>query len=130
VEEIVKVIHQKYFYSKRMNRNRDPEFLERINGVFICFVATIIRHCLKMWRSGEYLDDGPDFKYETACRKCTQVLWQSGIDNLHRMKAKRSRLIQQAVADLGQQQTSDSGPPGEQHQSRSSTSDCGQCEDC
>jgi len=32
------------------------------------------------------------------------------------MKANRSRLIQQTVADLGRQQTSDSGPPGEQHQ--------------
>jgi len=126
----VKVSYQKYFYSKRMKGNRHPEFRERIDGVFICFIATVIRHCLKIWRSGEYLDDGPDFKYETDWHKYTQVLWRSGTDNLRRMKANGSWLIQQAVADLGRQQTSDSGPPGEQHQSRSSTSDCGQCEDC
>ena len=69
----MRVIYAKYFFSKRMKGNRDPEFLERINGVFICLVATTIRHCLKMWRTGEYLD-GPDFKYETAWSKCTHIL--------------------------------------------------------
>ncbi|KAF8414939.1 hypothetical protein BGX38DRAFT_1246750 [Terfezia claveryi] len=65
-EEIVKVIFQKYFYSKRMKGNRDPGFLERINGVFICFVSTAMRHCLKMWKTGEYKDNGLEFKYETT----------------------------------------------------------------
>jgi len=65
----VKIIYQKYFQTKRMKGNRDPEFLERINGVFICFVATAMRHCLKLWKTGEYQEDGPDFKYETAWRK-------------------------------------------------------------
>ncbi|KAF8435250.1 hypothetical protein BGX38DRAFT_1217771 [Terfezia claveryi] len=53
-EEIVKVIFQK------------PQFLERINGVFICFVSTAMRHCLKMWKTGEYKDNGLEFKYETT----------------------------------------------------------------
>lgn len=49
-----------------MRGNRDPEFLDRINGVFICFVVTAIRHCLKAWKTWECDNGGPDFKYETA----------------------------------------------------------------
>ncbi|KAF8440636.1 hypothetical protein BGX38DRAFT_1205495 [Terfezia claveryi] len=65
-EEIVKVIFQKYFYSKRMKGNRDPGFLERINGVFICF------------KIGEYKYNGLEFKYETTWRKCTHILTWNG----------------------------------------------------
>ena len=64
-EEIVAVIYQRYYNGSRRQGSRDPEFLDRINGVFICFVATAIRHCLKAWRTGELAESGPDFKYET-----------------------------------------------------------------
>ena len=65
----MKIIYHKYFQTKGMKGNRDPEFLERINGVFICFVAMAMRHCLKLWKTGEYQEDGPDSKYETGWRK-------------------------------------------------------------
>ena len=70
----MKLIYQKYFQTKRMKGNREPEFLQRVNGVFICLVSTAIRHCLKLWRTGEYQEGGPDFKYETAWRKWTWIL--------------------------------------------------------
>ena len=53
-----------------MRGNQDPLFLDKINGVFICFVAAAIGHCLRSWRTGEYVI-GPDFKYETACSMWT-----------------------------------------------------------
>ena len=59
------MIYQRYFNGSRRQGSRDPEFLDRINGVFVCFVATAIRHCLKAWRTGELAETGPDFKYET-----------------------------------------------------------------
>jgi len=64
-EEIVAVIYQRYYNGSRRQGSQDPEFLDRINGVFICIVATAIQHCLKAWRTGELAESGPDFKYET-----------------------------------------------------------------
>jgi len=52
-EEIVAVIYQRYYNGSRTQGSRDSELLDRINGVFICFVAMAIRHCLKAWRTGE-----------------------------------------------------------------------------
>ena len=59
-----------------MQGNREPVFLDKINGVFICFVASAIRHCLKAWRTGKCATDDEkkknkslEFKYETAWRK-------------------------------------------------------------
>jgi len=66
VEEIVTIIYQKYFQGPKRKGNREPDFLEKINGVFICFVATTIRHCLKAWRTGECAERVTEFKYETT----------------------------------------------------------------
>ncbi|RPB19933.1 hypothetical protein L211DRAFT_852803 [Terfezia boudieri ATCC MYA-4762] len=49
-----------------MKGNRDPSFLDRINGVFICFVALAMRHSLKAWRTGDCNPVIQEFKYETA----------------------------------------------------------------
>lgn len=49
-----------------MQGNRDPDFLDKINGVFICFVASAIRHSLKAWRKGDSIPVMQEFKYETA----------------------------------------------------------------
>ena len=40
------------FPDQENERESRPWFLERINGVFICFVAMAMRHCLKLWKSG------------------------------------------------------------------------------
>jgi len=64
-EEIVMVIYQRYYKGKRKQGHREPDFMNRINRVFICLVASAIRHCLKAWRTGEFVE-GRDFKYETA----------------------------------------------------------------
>ncbi|KAF8437829.1 hypothetical protein BGX38DRAFT_1273858 [Terfezia claveryi] len=57
---------EKYFEGRKRKGNREPNFLEKINGVFICLVATAIRHCLKAWRTGKCADSVQEFKYETA----------------------------------------------------------------
>lgn len=59
-----------------MKGNRDPEFLDKINGVFICFVATAMRHCLKAWRTGECSPVPQEFKYESAW--CKLQMTQKG----------------------------------------------------
>ena len=51
-----------------MKGNKDPTFLNKINGVFICFVTAALGHCLKAWKTGKYVV-GPDFKLETAWSK-------------------------------------------------------------
>ncbi|RPB18237.1 hypothetical protein L211DRAFT_854316 [Terfezia boudieri ATCC MYA-4762] len=65
-EEIVAIVYQKYFEGAKRKGNREPDFLEKINGVFICFVATAISHCLKAWKTGECADSMQEFKYEMA----------------------------------------------------------------
>ncbi|KAF8415057.1 hypothetical protein BGX38DRAFT_1147765 [Terfezia claveryi] len=49
-----------------MKGNRDPGFLDRINGVFICFVASAMHHSLKAWKTGDCNPVIQEFKYETA----------------------------------------------------------------
>ena len=68
-EEIVNIIYAQYFQGAKRKGNQDPKFLDRVNGAFICLVATAIRHCLKAWRTGILDEQAPEFKYETAwCR--------------------------------------------------------------
>ena len=68
-EEIVKIIYQMYFSSPKRLGNRVPKFMDEINGVFISFVCSALRHCLKAWRREEFDNSSPDFKYETAICK-------------------------------------------------------------
>ncbi|KAF8414744.1 hypothetical protein BGX38DRAFT_1281700 [Terfezia claveryi] len=49
-----------------MKGNRDSGFLDRINGVFICFVASAMHHSLKAWKTGDCNLVMQEFKYETA----------------------------------------------------------------
>ncbi|RPB19009.1 hypothetical protein L211DRAFT_795187 [Terfezia boudieri ATCC MYA-4762] len=46
-EEIIAIIYQRYFKGLKMQGNRDPDFLNKVNGVFICFVASTMHHSLK-----------------------------------------------------------------------------------
>ena len=59
------MICQRYFNGFKRQGTRDPEFLDRINGMFVCFVATAIRHCLKACMTGELAETGTDLKYKT-----------------------------------------------------------------
>ncbi|RPB18466.1 hypothetical protein L211DRAFT_854106 [Terfezia boudieri ATCC MYA-4762] len=51
-----------------MRGNFDPSFFDSINEVFICLVACAMRHCLKTWSTGVYVEPAKntDFKYETT----------------------------------------------------------------
>jgi len=64
-EEIVMMIYQRDYKGNRKQGHREPDFMNWINGVFICLVASAIRHCLKAWRTREFVE-GRDFKYETV----------------------------------------------------------------
>jgi len=63
------VIYNKYYAGKKMREYRDREFHEKINGIFICLVASALRHCLKHWVTGELAEEMVEFKYETAAGK-------------------------------------------------------------
>jgi len=49
----------------------DDTFFDSINEVFICLVTSAMRHCLKAWTTGVYVETGrnADFKYETTASK-------------------------------------------------------------
>ena len=49
-----------------MRGYRNCELHEKINGIFICLVATALRHCLKQWVTGELAEEVAEFKYEAA----------------------------------------------------------------
>ena len=55
-----------YLQGLKRKGTREPDFLAKINGVFICLVTTVIRHCLKEWAMGECAVKVTNFKYETA----------------------------------------------------------------
>jgi hypothetical protein len=88
------VIYQKYFHGARRQGSRDPDFLDKLNGVFICFVATAVRHCLKAWKTGECAESGPDFKYETNWGKFVP-------DPSRQMCADIARYILQVKQNVG-----------------------------
>jgi len=52
-----------------MRGNRDENFFNSINAVFVWFVAATIQHCLKEWRTGKEPTELVEFKYETAAGK-------------------------------------------------------------
>ncbi|RPB18856.1 hypothetical protein L211DRAFT_853735 [Terfezia boudieri ATCC MYA-4762] len=66
--EIMEVIFRKYFASVKMRGNFDSSFFDSINEVFICLVACAMRHCLKTWSTGVYVEPAKnaDFKYATT----------------------------------------------------------------
>ena len=64
--EIVNIIYTQYFKTVKGKGNQDPKFLDRINGAFICLVATAIQHSLRACRRGVHDEKGPEFKYQTA----------------------------------------------------------------
>ena len=61
-QEIAEVIYHRYFSGTKMRGQRDPKFLEDINGTFVCLVCASMQHSLKAYRSGAFIEP-PDFKY-------------------------------------------------------------------
>lgn len=51
-----------------MRGNFDETFFDSINEVFVCLVTSAMRHCLKAWATGVYIEPPKtaEFKYETA----------------------------------------------------------------
>lgn len=70
------MIYAQYFRTSKRKGNQDPKFLSKVNGAFICFIATAIRHCLKAWRKGQFDEDRPNFMYETAWCKLMEPFVQ------------------------------------------------------
>ncbi|RPB17874.1 hypothetical protein L211DRAFT_854692, partial [Terfezia boudieri ATCC MYA-4762] len=90
--EITEIIFRKYFATLKMRGNFDDTFFESINEVFICLVSSAMRHCLKSWATGVYLEPPKteEFKYDTSV-----ATW-----NAHPRKV-RSLLLAAIKADLG-----------------------------
>jgi len=49
----------------------DHTFFDSINEVFVCLVTSAMRHCLKAWITGFYVEPGrnADIKYEATASK-------------------------------------------------------------
>ena len=73
VEDIVNIIYAQYFKTIKRKSNQDTKFLDRVNGAFICLVATAIWHSLKAWNIGTLNDKGPKFQYEIAYCKLMEA---------------------------------------------------------
>ena len=67
--EFVTLIYEAFFQRPKMRVNRDPRFFGQINAVFMCLIATTIKHCLKECLSGQQKIVPVEFKYETAASK-------------------------------------------------------------
>jgi len=52
-----------------MRGNRNENFFDSINAVFVCFVAVTIQDCLKEWRTGKEPTELVEFKYEIVAGK-------------------------------------------------------------
>ena len=74
--EIVTLIYECFFKRPKMKGRRDIKFFDKINPVFICFVAAVIQHCLKAWKDGTEPTELVDFKYETAAGRNSIVRWE------------------------------------------------------
>jgi len=62
-------MYEGYFKRPKMKGNRDVNFFDKINVVFVCLIAATIQHCLKEWRSSKEPTELVEFKYETAAGK-------------------------------------------------------------
>ncbi|RPB20033.1 hypothetical protein L211DRAFT_764361, partial [Terfezia boudieri ATCC MYA-4762] len=54
--EITEIIFRKYFATIKMWGHADDHFFDSINEVFICLVISTMRHCLKTWMTGVYVE--------------------------------------------------------------------------
>ena len=45
-DEIWNIIYAEFLQDVKRRSNQDPKFLTKVNGAFICLVATAIRHSL------------------------------------------------------------------------------------
>ncbi|KAF8422900.1 hypothetical protein EV426DRAFT_151422 [Tirmania nivea] len=69
--EITEIIFRKYFARIKMQGNFDDSFFDSINEVFICLVTSAMRHCLKAWSTGVYVElpKKAEFKYQSSASK-------------------------------------------------------------
>jgi len=67
----MEIIFRKYFAGVKMRGHFDDTFFDSINEVFICLVTSAMRHSVKAWTTGVYIEPGrnANFKYETTASK-------------------------------------------------------------
>ncbi|KAF8433171.1 hypothetical protein BGX38DRAFT_1146201 [Terfezia claveryi] len=84
--EIREIIFRKYFVTIKMRGNFDATFFDSINEVFICLVASAMRHCLKAWTTGVYVEPPKTevFKYDTTVTTYKRFLatWNAHPSNI------------------------------------------------
>ncbi|KAF8415964.1 hypothetical protein BGX38DRAFT_1314649 [Terfezia claveryi] len=66
--EITEIIFRKYFSTLKQRGNCDESFFDAINEVCICLVTSAMRHCLKAWMTGVYVEppSATKFKYDST----------------------------------------------------------------
>ncbi|KAF8415550.1 hypothetical protein BGX38DRAFT_1281256 [Terfezia claveryi] len=82
-----------------MKGNRDPGFLDKINGIFICFVTSAIHYSLKAWKTGDCNPVMQEFKYKTAWCIYERLM---NIWEIH-PKAIKDLMVNNIKADLARQ---------------------------
>jgi hypothetical protein len=50
---ISQFVFQRFYAGTRMRGSRDPTFFNKMNGVFLCLITTVIRHGLCAWQEGD-----------------------------------------------------------------------------
>ncbi|KAF8445132.1 hypothetical protein BGX38DRAFT_1260863 [Terfezia claveryi] len=96
--EITEIIFRKYFSNMKMRGNSDDTFFDSINEVFICLVTSAMRHCLKAWTTGVYVEppSTANFRYDT-----TITTWNAHPRKLSLFKNLPSLQNQNTSADNG-----------------------------
>ncbi|KAF8425421.1 hypothetical protein BGX38DRAFT_1147170 [Terfezia claveryi] len=82
------VIFRKYFASVKIRGNFDETFFDSINEVFICLVTSAMRHCLKSWTTGVYVEPSKtgNFKYDISIST-----WNAHPRKVHEWQLHNSR---------------------------------------
>ena len=78
--QIVELIFMKYFTSKKMKGHKHDDsgvdFQSRINKEFICLVCTVLRHHLKSYEKGYWVNPG-EFNRSNCDRKDLYPLYKA-----------------------------------------------------
>ena len=69
-------LFRKYFARPKMRGHFDAKFFPLINEVFVCLVASAMRHALKSWKIGVYVEPTKhrEIKYETSISMFTHAV--------------------------------------------------------
>ncbi|KAI5781126.1 hypothetical protein DFH27DRAFT_617115 [Peziza echinospora] len=73
-DEIVEFIIYRFLRGPKSMGNVDPNSASKINGAFLCFVASVIQHSPKAWRSGTLDNPLEEYRASRSSRAHQRIL--------------------------------------------------------